>query len=186
MGKQTGTLKDFFDSKYKDIEVVGVLDSRPVYSMDNYVELNVLDAQASVNGISLANAVRVPETDDNGYLLRTPRERLVINEEIGFINRVRVDKENKHIHLVTDYRAITEQSSGSIYTNSVTAHVIGKASGSKSDKYAVISQINVPEAEFINEFTDSLKVSDAKLMYEVITHYRTTGTSSGISLDDLL
>ena len=65
------------------------------------------------------------------------------------------------------------------------SYVIGKVKEGKSDKYAVLKVENVSEQDFINDFKDQLTNDDAKQMYEVITHYKNTGTSTGISLDEL-
>lgn len=182
------TLKDFFDGQYDQVPALGLIDDSKVYTMEDYVELNKLDDQVKRNGLTpKGNAVRVPKVDSKGFLLSTPRERLVVNEEIAFINRIKVNKTKKTISIVIDYRAITEQQTGNIYTPTVTAYTIGKSSekGDEEERYAVLSVENVAETDFINGFKDTLTSADAKLMYEVITHYKNTGTNTGISLDDL-
>ena len=182
----SGSLKEFFDGKYSEVKSLGKIDDAKVYTMEDYVELNKLDEQVRRNGLEPAgNAIKVPQTDSQGYLTSTPRERLVVNETIAFINRIKVNKEAKTISIVVDYRACTEQSQGSIYTPSVLSYVIGKVKEGKADKYAVLKVENVSEQDFINDFKDQLINDDAKQMYEVITHYKNTGTSTGISLDEL-
>lgn len=177
------TLKDFFDGKYSEVEALGTIDDTKVYTMEDYVELNKLDNQVRTNGLEPAgNKVRVPKVDDQGFLLSTPRERLVVNEEIGFINRIKVNKTKKTISVVIDYRAISEMSQGSIYAPTVLAYTIGKVD---DDKYSVTSVDPIQEQVFINDFNNTLNSHDAKLMYEVITHYQNTDTNTGISLDDL-
>lgn len=183
----TGTLKDFFDGKYSEVPALGTIDDSKVYTMENYVELNKLDEQVKRNGLTPAgNPVRVPQFDSKGFLLATPRDRLVVNESIAFINRIKVNKTKKNISIVIDYRACSEQTQGSIYTPTVLSYVIGKVADEEGEsRYAVMSVETVSEQSFINDFKDTLTDSDAKLMYEVITHYKNTGTSTGISLDNL-
>lgn len=188
MTKTTGTLKEFFDGKYAEIESVGKIDDAQVFSMENYVELNKLDDQVKRNGINpKGNLVRLPQVDSQGFLRATPRDRLVVNESIAFINRITVNKTKKTITMVIDYRAISEQQSGTIYAPTVLGYVIGKVKDEVTgeETYAVQSVETVSEADFINKFKDQLSDDDAKLMYEVITHYKTTGTNTGIKLDDL-
>lgn len=188
MTKTTGTLKEFFDGKYAEIESVGKIDDAQVFSMENYVELNKLDDQVKRNGINPnGNLVRLPQVDSQGFLRATPRDRLVVNESIAFINRITVNKTKKTITMVIDYRAISEQQSGTIYAPTVLGYVIGKVKDEETgeETYAVQSVETVSEADFINKFKDQLSDDDAKPMYEVITHYKTTGTNTGIKLDDL-
>lgn len=183
----TGTLKDFFDGKYGEVQALGTLDDTKVYNMEDYVELNKLDDQVRKNGLQpLGNHIRVPNVDKQGFLKSTPRERLVANPSIAFINRIKVNKTKKTIAIVIDYRACTEQAQGSIYAPTVLAYIVGKVADEKGEsRYAVQSVETVAEQSFINDFKDTLTEADAKLMYEVITHYKNTGTSTGISLDDL-
>lgn len=184
----TGTLKEFFDGKYNEVQSLGTIDDSKVYNMEDYVELNKLDEQVKRNGLTpLGNHVRVPSVDSKGFLTATPRERLVVNESIAFINRIKVNKTKKTISIVIDYRACSEQSLGSIYAPTVLAYTVGKVADSEDGekRYAVVSVESVNEQTFINDFKDTLTDADAKLMYEVITHYKNTGTSTGISLDDL-
>lgn len=181
----SGSLKDFFDGKYSEIEALGQIDDSRVYTMEDYVELNKLDDQVKRNGLE-TRQVRVPQFDKQGFLTATPRERLVVNESIAFINRIKVNKTKKTISVVIDYRACSEQSQGSIYAPSVLAYVIGKVKDEEGEsRYAVQQVENVNEIDFINNFKDQLTDVDAKQMYEVITHYKNTGTSTGISLDDV-
>lgn len=178
-----GSLKDFFDGKYDEVKALGVIDDAKVYTMEDYVELNKLDSQAKLNGVEpKGNSIRVPSFDSKGFLTSTPRDRLVVNEQIAFINRIKVNKTKKTISIVIDYRACMEQSTGSIYVPSVLSYTIGKQD---DNNYAVISTDTVSEQTFINDFKDTLNIEDAKLMYEVITHFKTTGTNTGISLDEI-
>lgn len=181
------SLKDFFDGKYQEITSLGMIDDTKTYTMEDYVELNKLDEQVRRNGIDVGSEnLRVPNVDDKGFLLSTPRKRLVVNEDIAFINRIRVNKGDSTISIVIDYRAISEQNTGTLYTPNVLSYIIGKVSESKKEtKYAVKNVETVNEVDFINEFKDTLKSSDSRMMYEVITHYKNTGTSDGISLDEL-
>lgn len=86
---------------------------------------------------------------------------------------------------MTDYRAIVEQSQGMIYTPSIVGYTIGKPDKRKNE-YKVLKVEQVSEQDFINDFSNQLKVSDAKLMYEVITHHlNSNGTETGLELDSL-
>lgn len=176
------TLLEFFKGQAENIEALGVIDNNEVYTSEDYVELVKLKDRAQKNGIELGNHARVPQTDNQGMLLRTPRQELVVNPAIAFANRVRVNKDDKTISIVVDYRAIEEQKTGMLYATAVVAYRIGKI---KDGNYAVQAVENIPEQAFLNEFTDSLNEEDAKLMLEVITHYQTTGTSAGLDLDSL-
>lgn len=176
------TLLEFFKGQAENIEALGVIDNNEVYTSEDYVELVKLKDQAQKNGIELGNHARVPQTDNQGMLLRTPRQELVVNPAIAFANRVRVNKDDKTISIVIDYRAVEEQKTGMLYATAVVAYRIGKI---KDGNYAVQVVENIPEQAFLNEFTDSLNEEDAKLMLEVITHYQTTGTSAGLDLDSL-
>lgn len=176
------TLRDFFQGKADSITALGVIDDAKVYSSEDYVELVKLEEQAKTNGETLGNHARVPMVDNQGMLTRTPRDKFVVNPAIAFANRIRVNKDDHTISVVTDYRAIEEQKNGMIYATSVVSYRIGKVD---SGNYAVKSVENVTEQDFINQFTGTLNDNDAKLMLEVITHHQNTGTNTGLDLDSL-
>ena len=190
MAKAPSSLLGFFKNKYNEIDEVGEIDSKKVYKSEDYVELVKLDEQIAKNDISKnevgLNDLTVPEFGQDGMLLRTPRDRYQVNEEIAFSHRYRANagegEAKPTITVVIDYRAITEQSSGLIYTTGVVGYTIGRTD---KGKYAVLSVEIIPDNEFVNEFQHQLKMDDAKLMFEVISHYKQTGTDSGVDLDSL-
>lgn len=183
MSNTQSALLEFFKGEAENITSLGVIDESKVYTSEDYVNLVKVEEQARQNGIELGNHARVPQTDNQGMLLRTPRDRHVVMPDIAFINRIRAN-DDKTISMVIDYRAIDEQKNGMIYATSVVSYRIGKAK-TKSGNYAVQAVENIPEQDFINQFTATLNEEDAKMMYEVITHHQTTGTNTGVDLDSL-
>lgn len=181
MSNTQSALLGFFKGEVENITSLGVIDESKVYTSEDYVNLVKVEEQARQNGIELGNHARVPQTDNQGMLLRTPRDRHVVMPDIAFANRIRAN-EDKTISMVIDYRAIDEQKNGMLYATSVVSYKIGKAKG-KSEKYAVLAVENIPEQDFINQFTATLNEEDAKMMYEVITHHQDIGTNTGVSLD---
>lgn len=190
MAKEPSTLLGFFKNEYNKIDEVGEIDSKKVYTSEDYVELVKLDEQIAKNDISRnevgLNDLTVPEFGKDGMLLRTPRDRYQVNEEIAFSHRYRVNngrgKAKPTITVIIDYRAITEQSSGLIYTTGVVGYTIGRT---EEGNYAVLSVDTISDNDFVNDFQHKLKMEDAKLMFEVISHYKQTGTDDGVDLDSL-
>lgn len=190
MAKAPSSLLAFFKNEYNKIDEVGEIDSKKVYSSEDYVELVKLDDQIAKNNIEKnqvgLNGMVVPEFGQDGMLLRTPRDRYQVNEEIAFAHRFRQNKgeakEKPTITFVDDYRAIQEQSSGLIYTTGVVGYTIGRT---EDGNYAVLEVETIPDNIFVNEFQHQLNKNDAKLMFEVVSHYKHTGADSGIDLDSL-
>ncbi|MGF0087831.1 hypothetical protein [Streptococcus hyointestinalis] len=178
-----GTLLDFFKGEFDNIEAVGAIDGKKVYTADNYVELTKMDAERKKQGLEKSqvglNAVVVPEFGRDGMLLRTPRERYQVNEAIAFANAVEVNSDNHTITLVRDFRAVQEKPSGLLYATGVVGYVIGK----KGKNYAVLDKIIVPEKDFISGYHAQLKGDDIKMMFEVIDHYEQSGSDTGLDLD---
>lgn len=184
--KQTGSLLDFFKGEFDNIEAVGEIDGKKVYSSENYVELSKMEAERQKQGLSKSqvgqNEMVVPEFGKDGLLLRTPRDSYQVNEEIFFQNAIEANKDTHTITLVRDYRAITEKASGLIYATGVVGYTIGRTS---EGKYAVLEKVIVPEDDFIKGYHQKLSGNDIKMMFEVIDHYEATNTNSGVALDDL-
>lgn len=87
--------------------------------------------------------------------------------KISYLSIV-IKKENDAYLIVTDYRAIKEQSSGQIYASSVQALVI-KNKGKKGEEEMYLESIrNVSDTEFINDFTGELSNISMAKVFEAI------------------
>lgn len=67
--------------------------------------------------------------------------------------------------VVTDYRAIKEQKTGMLYTNSVVAYVVEKV----NKKLTITAQEHISEREFLNDFVGRLENSEMKKIMNSIS-----------------
>lgn len=184
--KATGTLLEFFKGEFDNIEAIGEIDGKKVYTSEDYVELTKMDNERQKQGVSKSqvglNETVVPEFGKDGLLLRTPRDSYQINERIYFENAIEVNKENHTITLVRDFRAIQDKPTGLIYATGIVGYVIGKT---EDGNYAVLEKVIIPDTDFIKGYHTKLQGDDIKMMFEIIDHYEMSGTTVGLSLEEL-
>lgn len=175
----TNSLKDFFEGKVSEFKPQGSFDSSAVYTMEDYRDLVETTAQAKQNGINLDAELHSEDFFTEEGVIATPRSKYVINENIAFANKVRINDDNT-IDIVVDYRAISEQETGQVYAPFILSYKISKV----GKNLTVKSKGNISANEFINDFTESLEPEDAQKIYEVITRAQ-NNKNKGISLDEL-
>ena len=163
------------------ITPIGFLGDKPVYDMQNYVEAEKISAKAREHGANVGNLMTIAKYDDNGNLLRVPRDKYVVIENIEFANRVRKNDKKKTVSVVVDYLPVSEHSSGRISQSTITSYEIGK----RDRELTVLSVENVTSHDFVQEFVDEFQGDYARIVKEIISHYQTKGTNEGLDLNDL-
>ena len=117
-----------------------------------------------------------PDTGDiamnaDGTIAKSKRNVLAINEEAMYANRFRTVKTSgvgsNLMQVVTDYRAITEQSTGNIYKKNIPAYEFKREGkeGDKSGALRLVRIVMVSDSEFVSEFTHKLS---GKSMAEIL------------------
>lgn len=118
------------------------------------VDLVTFEDQTKIAQADLTEKVDLtPRTlNPDGSIARSRYTNAAISPESYFINRYKV-KQYK-LYIVTDYRAIKEQSSGRIYTSTVPAYVLKRNKEDKTLEYEGVVQIG--DQEFVSDFTKQL------------------------------
>lgn len=122
-------------------------------------------------------------TADGMHYLETRSTVKVMNPDRYFMNRVRKTKYKgkKAIEIVNDYRAITDQESGRIYTPIISTFIVGVDNG----KLTLLGKSKVSDDVFCSEFTNSLDTEDAEKVFSMISE-QSKSIKESTSLDDML
>ena len=114
---------------------------------------------------------------------RTQCHTVAVNPDNYYLNRYRkrkVDDKTTLYEIVTDYRAIKEQSSGRVYTNNIVVEMVENSK--EGLKY--VGKKNISDLEFINEFKRELNhESLAKLVAVILEAREGQNGQQGDSLD---
>lgn len=125
----------------------------------------------------LENAVisDVVEFNPDGSVAATPTRYAAVNPDHYYINRFR--KVGQKYHIVTDYRAITEQASGTIYTTTVPCYIVAEKDGEP----VLERLVSISDRDFVADFTHIL---DHESMQYLMDHH-VFDMNSGITTEKL-
>ena len=127
---------------------------KPLYEQNGVKVVSFEDqravAQAEImNDVDLGNRTVNPD----GTIARSRTKYAAINTDHLYLNRYK--KVGAKLVVVTDYRAIKEQSSGRIYTKQVKAFVFSRGEdGLKKEKMTLIE-----DKDFVSDYTKTLSPS---------------------------
>lgn len=113
---------------------------------------------------------------------RTQCHTVAVNPDNYYLNRYRKKKEGaKTIYeVVSDYRAIKEQSTGRVYTNNIVVDMVENS----KDGLKYVGRKNISDTEFINEFKNNLNnESFQKIASVILESVEGQATGQGDSLD---
>lgn len=113
----------------------------------------------------------------DGSLARTRVKAAAINPEIYFANRFR--KVSKKIQVVVDWRAITEQDTGSVYLKNIPCYIISR---NDDGKLVVESTKTVSDDDFVKSFTDTLDEEAMKEIAPLIANFGADITTSSMPI----
>ena len=145
---------------------MGILDSlkraeeiEPLYEQNGVKVVSFEDqraaAQAEITeGVDLGNRTVNPD----GTIARSRTKYAAINPDYLYMNRYK--KIGTKLVLVTDYRAIKEQSRGRVYLRQIPAYVISRNPDTK--ELVLDKVITVSDTEFIGEYTRQLSPAAMK------------------------
>ena len=138
---------------------MGILDNlkraeniHPLYEQNGVKVVSYEDQRAAaqaeiMEGVDLGNRT----VNADGTIARSRTKYAAINPDHLYMNRYK--KIGTKLVVVTDYRAIKEQSRGRVYLRQIPAYVIGR----DSDRNLVLEKvITVSDTEFIGEYTRQL------------------------------
>ena len=113
---------------------------------------------------------------------RTQCHTVAVNPDNYYLNRYRKKKEGTKMiyEVVSDYRAIKEQSTGRVYTNNIVVDMVENS----KDGLKYIGRKNISDTEFINEFKNNLNnESFQKIASVILESVEGQATGQGDSLD---
>lgn len=158
-------------------EIIEEVNGVPLMTAADALKMNNADTverQAMGKRPEVGN--REPAPDGIGYA-RSRVKRAIINPDTHYDNRYR-KADNDTYEVVTDYRAVQEQSSGQVYTNNIIAYVVTKSG--KGLKVTGTKTIN-PD-EFTSEFKGKLDVASMLAINKAISKMGTAAAQ----LDSIL
>ena len=130
--------------KTENIKPVSVENGVPIVSFEEQRDLAVLEKMTNPGMGDLS-------FNPDGSIARTPVKAAAVNLDNYYINRYK--KVKNTLLVVTDYRAIREQSSGSVYLKQIPAYTIARDG---DGELCLLSVVNVSDNEFITDFTHTL------------------------------
>ena len=109
---------------------------------------------------------------------RTQCHTVAVNPDNYYLKK---KEETKTIYeVVSDYRAIKEQSTGRVYTNNIVVDMVENS----KDGLKYIGRKNISDTEFINEFKNNLNnESFQKIASVILESVEGQATGQGDSLD---
>lgn len=160
------------------------VNGKNVYTFNDAVKVTNRElAEEKLNGKREEFGER--ETRENGMAYtKTKCSSVAINPENYFSNRYKkVKEEGKTIYeVVTDYRAIKEQSTGRVYTNNIIVDMVSvKAEPKGKQKIEYVGKKTISDSEFINDYKSYLNVEAMQKVASVIIS--SGQTSEGDSLE---
>lgn len=125
-----------------------------IYNYDDCIimsEADIIDSE--LGGEDIADRIM----NDNGLPARSRTKYAAVNPERMFANRCRYIEEDgtKKVQVVTDYRAIREQETGSVYLKLIPCYQLIR----KGKKLVVDKMLTIEDTEFISQFTHILNLN---------------------------
>lgn len=159
-------LQEIID-KTKDVKPVAEHNGVSIVSFEEQRDL------AQLNKLENPGLETIQMNPD-GTVARTPVRFAAVNLDNFYINRYKRVKDA--LYIVTDYRAIQEQSGGNIYAKQLAAFVVKR----DADKKLILDKVvTVSDTEFIADFTHTLnREAMAQIMPLLVS-------GVGVTTDDL-
>ena len=132
--------------KTEDIKPIGTENGQKIVSIEEQRDLAYLEHMTGNDQLGT-----VQFNEDGMSVARTPGNTVAVNPDTYFINRYKKVKDA--LYVVTDYRAIKEQDTGTVYLKTIPAHVIKR---NENKQLFVEKTVMVSDVEFIADFTNKL------------------------------
>lgn len=159
-------LKELIE-KTEKVQPIAEANGIPVYTFEQQRDLAQVDKLMNVDmGLLTFNP--------DGSVAETPTKYVAINLEHYYINRFK--RVGKSLYIVTDYRAISEQSSGRVYLKQIPAFVISR---NKDGDLYLEKTVTVSDDEFIADFTHILNREAMKTVLPLLV------SGQGVTSEDL-
>lgn len=136
-------LREMMD-KVEKIKPVAFVNGVGVVSFEEQRDAALLDKMEN-------RGLDTVQYNPDGTVARTPVRFAAVNLDNYYINRYKRVKDSYYI--VTDYRAIRDQATGSVYLKTLPAYVIKR---DENKKLVLDRVVNVSDVEFVSDFTHSL------------------------------
>ena len=152
---------------------------KPIAEKDGVKVVTFSDANALANAeyIEPHNKQGVRTYNHDGSLAKIRYEASAINPVNYFANRFKATKTKMYV--VIDFRAISEQSKGKIYTTHVQAYVFKR----DEDKKLYIDGVElVSDTDFISDYTNTLNEEGMKEIAPMIANFGANVTESSMPI----
>lgn len=160
-------LKDLME-RVEQVQPVAETNGVKVVSFDQQRDMALLDYREGKSDLGTI------QMNPDGTVARTPVKFAAVNLDIFYINRAKRVKDK--LYVVTDYRAIMEQSTGTVYLKQIPTFVI------KRDEHKALvleKVVTVTDAEFVSDFTYILNQEAMAQIMPLLT------TGIGVTTGDL-
>ena len=153
-------------SDAKSVEPIALAGDREVYTFADAVKIAEAQLMAEkVMGKTVDLGERQMNPDGATYA-SGQYKNVAVDPSTFFVNRYRKAGVGKKVtyEVVTDYRAIKEQATGTVYTNNVVVHVIGNG----EDGLTIEGRKTVSPEEFVKDFRGTLGIESMRKILMLI------------------
>lgn len=159
-------LKELIE-KTESVKPIGEMNGIPVVTFEEQRDLAQVDKLMKTDmGLLTFNP--------DGSVAETPTRYVSVNMESYYINRFK--RVENSLLIVTDYRAIKEQSTGRVYLKQIPAFVISR--NKKGDLF-LEKTVTISDTEFISDFTHILNREAMKTILPLLV------SGTGVTLEDI-
>lgn len=158
------------------VKPVANINGTDVYTFQDAKALTVAELmEIKVHGKKPDLGKRELNPDGQTYA-SSKRRHPAIDPDKFFLNRYRKTEFNGKpaYDIVTDYRAITEQNSGNVYTNNVVVRTIARKQG----KLIIAETKQISDVEFVNEFKGTLDHDAMREIFGIIDNLGVQSTKA--------
>ena len=141
----------------KDAKPVGKINDKDAYSFKDYMDV----VTASMYN---KDKLELTRYNPDGTPAATPAPNVAVNVENTFLNRFRV--KDDELQVVTDYWAISEQSSGKVPYKQIPCFVLKR----ENRHLKMTKMINISDKEFLEEFTEALDRESMELVMPLLVN----------------
>lgn len=157
----------------KNITTIAEIDGVKIVSFEDYRD-------AAVAAKIVGNKdVGVRALNPDGTVASSYHEYAAVNLDSWFANRYMLSGK-KILRVVTDYRAIKEQSSGRVYTSRLISYNVERVDG----KLVCTGADYITDVNFVKEYTHQLDAAGASEVLRAINDYK--DKAAGVGTDKLM
>lgn len=154
-------------------------DVKPIAEKDGKKIVTFEDAAAlsDLEGVDPTPDMGIRSYNPDGSLAGIRTKAVAVNPKNYFLNRYK--KSGKMMKLVIDWRAITEQGSGTIYLKNIPCYVFRRT---EEGELYIEKVESVSDTDFVSDFTNTLDEDAMKQIAPLIANFGSEITPSSLPI----